>query len=77
MNNAMTLADLLSDLRAVDAGYPTALDGSRALRANELDGAAELVELGWAWLSGCRIRATDAGLDVLFATRFVALDEAA
>jgi hypothetical protein len=73
MNSAMTLVDLLSDLRAarvVRSGMLRAVAGIRR------DGE-HLVELGWCVRVGLALQVTTAGLDVLHACRLVALVEAA
>lgn len=67
----MTLADVLTDLRHV-SDY----EGARCSLLD--DNGAALIELGLAEREGVQgLRTTDAGLDVLFATRNVLLDCAA
>lgn len=69
----MTLADLLSDLRAVAAPVRGQLR-----RVTELDdNGVALLDLGWVELQGRSLVVTDQGLDILFVTQSVALDEAA
>lgn len=69
----MTLEQLLSDLRAVASPVRGQLR-----RASELDdGGAALIDLGWTEPLGRLLVVTDLGLDILFATQHIVLDEAA